>query len=163
MEIAKPIHHVVFGVDLDAWIEKLEGLAPLPGRVLLAAIFLWSGWGKVFGWDQAAGYMQSKGMPLIPVLLALALLVELAGGLALLTGLRARLAALVLFGYLIPTTVIFHAFWSSPPDQSFMQLVNFMKNVSIMGGLLMVVGLGAGRWSVDDWWKRRRAVAGGGE
>src|SRR5262245_31916006 len=85
-----------------------ERYGPLLGRILLAHIFLVSGAAKVLDWEGTEAQMAQKHMPLVPLLHVGALLCELGGGLALLVGYKARLAALALFLFLIPTTVIFH-------------------------------------------------------
>jgi|RhiMetdeSRZDD1v2_1073273.scaffolds.fasta_scaffold29847_3 putative oxidoreductase len=108
------------------------------GRVLLSLIFLLSGLGKIIDWDGNAQVMASQGLPLIPLLLVGAIVTELAGGLSVLLGWRARWGALLLFLYLIPTTLIFHDFWTFTGPEMQTQLVNFLKNLSIMGGLLLV-------------------------
>ena len=108
------------------------------GRVLLSVIFLLSGLGKIIDWDGNAQLMASQGMPLIPLLLVGAIVTELAGGLSVLVGWKARWGALLLFLYLIPTTLIFHDFWAFTGTEMQTQLVNFLKNLSIMGGLLLV-------------------------
>jgi putative oxidoreductase len=127
----------------------LQNSAALVGRILLALIFVTSGFAKLTGYAGTAGYMQSAGLPLVNVLLPLAILVELGGGLALAFGWKARISAAALFLFLIPTTVIFHAYWAAPADQVMMQQINFWKNVSIMGGMLAVVAFGAGAWAFD--------------
>src|SRR5437762_13972160 len=86
--------------------------APLAGRILLSTIFILSGLTKFTDWQGTAAYMAAHGLPLIPLLLPLAAIVEIAGGLAILLGSKSRFAALVLFFYLIPTTLIFHNFWA---------------------------------------------------
>lgn len=116
----------------------------LVGRILLAQIFLVSGVEKLLHWQGTARYMASKGMPWVPVFLVGAVLLELLGGLALLTGYRARCGALALILFLVPTTLIFHAFWAVPPAEREMQTIHFMKNLAILGGLLVVLGLGPG-------------------
>lgn len=121
----------------------------LVGRALLAALFIWSGFGKLVGYAAATGYIASKGMPMPGVLAALAVLVELGGGILLLIGLKARWVALAFALFLIVITPIFHAWWSSPQAQMGMQQVNFLKNVAILGGMLMVWAFGPGRYSVD--------------
>jgi putative oxidoreductase len=108
------------------------------GRVLLSIIFLLSGLGKIMDWNGTAQIMASQGLPLIPLLLAGAIVTELAGGLSVLLGWKARWGALLLFLYLIPTTLIFHDFWAFSGTEMQTQLVNFLKNLSIMGGLLLV-------------------------
>ena len=88
-------------------------------------------------------------MGLIPVLLPAAAVLELAGGLSLLLGFRARLGALALVLFLVPTTLIFHNFWAYQGPEAQNQMIHFMKNLALMGGLLVVVGLGAGPCSFD--------------
>ena len=124
--------------------------APLAGRILLATIFLLSGLTKFTDWNGTASYMSAHGIPLIPLLLPIAALVEIAGGLAILVGVRTRAAALVLFLYLIPTTLVFHNFWSYGGLEYVNQMQHFLKNLAIMGGLAMLVGLGPGFPSVDN-------------
>jgi putative oxidoreductase len=108
------------------------------GRVLVSVIFLLSGLGKIIDWNGNAQLMASQGMPLIPLLLAGAIMIELAGGVSVLLAWKARWGALLLFLYLIPTTLIFHDFWAFSGAEMQTQLVNFLKNLSIMGGLLLV-------------------------
>jgi putative oxidoreductase len=135
----------------------LTRIFPLVGRVLLSLIFVAIAIGKVRGWSGFSEYMVSKQLPLIPVLLAVSLVVELAGGLSILLGWRARLGALVLLVYLIPVTVLFHNFWQSQGVQVVIEGMSFLKNVAIMGGLLLIVAFGPGPFSVDSW--RRRRIA----
>ena len=126
-----------------------ESLAMFAGRVFLALIFVVSGVGKITGYAGTASYMASKGLPLVDVLLPLTILVELGGGLLLALGWKARWAAAALLLFLIPTTLIFHQFWGLEPKLAQMQKIHFLKNVAIMGGMLMVLAIGAGAWSVD--------------
>ena len=126
-----------------------ESLAAFVGRIFLALIFVVSGIGKITGYAGTAAYMASKGLPLVDVLLPLAILVELGGGLLLALGWKARWAAAALLLFLIPATLIFHPFWGIDPKLAQMQKIHFLKNVAIMGGMLMVLAIGAGAWSVD--------------
>jgi putative oxidoreductase len=123
--------------------------AALVGRILLAVIFIKSGWGKIGGWEGTAGYMASKGLPLVPLLLAATIALELGGGLLLAVGWKARWVALLIFLWLIPVTFIFHAFWGIDAAQVQNQMNHFLKNVAIMGAMLMVVAFGPGAYSVD--------------
>jgi len=128
---------------------NVSNTAVLVGRILLGALFIISGFGKISGYDGTAGYMAAKGMPLVNVLLPAAIAIELGGGLLLAIGLKARWAALAIFLFLIPTTLIFHAFWGIDPKEAAMQQINFLKNVSIAGGMLMVFAHGPGAYSLD--------------
>ena len=123
--------------------------AALVGRILIAIIFITAGWGKIGDWEGTAGYMASKGLPLVPVLLAGTILIELGGGLMLALGWKARWAALAIFLWLIPVTFIFHAFWGIDAAQVQNQMNHFLKNVSIMGAMLMVFAFGPGAYSLD--------------
>ncbi|MCG5051616.1 MAG: DoxX family protein [Myxococcales bacterium] len=120
------------------------------GRVLLSLIFVLGGVSKVVGFAATTELLRVEGVPTPALFLALAIVAELAGGLSLMTGSFARLGALVLVLYLIPVTLIMHDFWNLGGLERQMQLVNFLKNLSVMGGLLMVVGAGAGAPSVDN-------------
>lgn len=121
----------------------------LMGRLLLCSIFLLSGVGKIMDWPGTQRYMSSEGMPAVPVFLALAILFEIGGGLSLLAGWKARLGALALIVFLIPTTLIFHDFWTYAGQARQMQMINFLKNLAIIGGLAQVTAFGAGRFSLD--------------
>lgn len=131
-------------------------LAALAGRILLSAIFIIAGIMKFADWQETAQYMEAKHVPLIPLLLPAAALMELCGGLALLLGLESRWMALALFLFLTPTTLIFHNFWAYVGVEQQHQLQQFFKNLAIMGGLALIVGLGLGSASLDAWLARLR-------
>lgn len=136
----------------------MQPIAPVVviGRVLLALIFIVSGFGKLAGLEGTAGYIASKGLPL-PTLLALgAGVLEVVGGIALAVGFQARWAALALAVFTFIATVLFHNYWAMPADQQFVQQLMFMKNLSIVGGMLVVFSLGAGPLSFDA--RREAAV-----
>ena len=124
--------------------------APVAGRALLALIFLQSGWDKLFNFQKVAGMMAKNGVPLTEPLLAVTIVILLAGGLMVLLGWHARWAALALFLWMIPVTLTFHAFWTYPPEQVFNQTNHFLKNLAIMGFLLHVIGMGSGPCSLGD-------------
>ena len=117
---------------MDRWLLVL-------GRVLLSVIFILSGLGKIPHFHDIAGMMAQKGIPLATVALVITLCIEIGGGLMVLTGFGARYAALILFLWLIPVTLVFHHFWGIPAEQQQDQMVNFLKNVAIMGGLLILM------------------------
>jgi putative oxidoreductase len=114
------------------------------GRVLIAAIFVMSGLGKIAQPGATIGYMTSVGLPLAPLGLAGSVLIEAVGGLALILGYRTRFVAAVLAAFAIVTALIFHSAFS---DQN--QFIHFFKNVAVAGGLLQVVAFGGGRLSLD--------------
>jgi putative oxidoreductase len=121
----------------------------LLGRLMLAYIFVLSGYGKIVGFAGTAGSMANYGMPMVEVLLVATIAIELVGGLMLVVGWKARWAALAIFLFIIPATLIFHAFWAVPQEQVMMQTIQFQKNLAIMGGMLFVFFCGPGRLSLD--------------
>jgi putative oxidoreductase len=121
--------------------------AQLVGRVALGAIFLVSALGKLSGWSGTVAFAASKGVP--EVLLAGAVALELLGAASLLLGLRARWGAVALLVFLVPVTLVFHDFWAYQGAEQKLQSIEFLKNLSIGGGLLGVVGAGAGAFSLD--------------
>ena len=123
--------------------------AALVGRILVALIFIISGFGKITGYAGTAGYMASKGIPMVDVLLALTILIELGGGLLIAIGWKARWAAAVTFLFLIPVTLLFHNPAGLPPAEAQQQMINLLKNLSIMGGMLGLFAFGPGRFSLD--------------
>jgi putative oxidoreductase len=128
----------------------VDGAAPLLARILLCLVFVPAAVAKTFDWQGNAEYMRSHGMPLIPLFLGAALVVEAVGTLCVVLGWYTRPAALVMAAYLVPVSLIFHRLGSSPfaPTQ-------LLKNLGIVGGLLLVAVHGAGPWSIDGWLRRR--------
>ena len=133
----------------------LQNPLALTGRILLALIFITSGFSKIGGFDGTVGYIASKGLPMPAVIAALTILVELGGGLAIALGFMTRWAALALALFTLLAAVIFHTYWAVPAEQVMMQQINFWKNVSIAGGFLALAAFGPGAISVDA----RRAAA----
>ncbi len=128
--------------------------API-GRVLLALMFIMSGLQKLGDIPGTIGYIQYGGLP--GFLVYPTILLEIGGGIALAVGYQARLAALLLAGFSLLAGVLFHLIPSGSAEGAMaqMQMIMFMKNVSIAGGMLMVVSMGAGAYSLDN-----RAAAG---
>ena len=126
-----------------------DALYTLVGRVLLGVLFLPAGLMKLMGFAGTAGYIASAGLPLPEVGAAIAIVVEIGGGAALLAGFHARLAAQVLAVFTLVATVCFHNFWAVPAEQAFVQQLMFFKNIAVIGGLLMLAAHGAGAWSLD--------------
>src|SRR5258706_14030344 len=94
-----------------------QDVAALVGRLLLAAMFIYSGFGKITGFEGTVGYIASKGLPIPQLMAIVAIVCELGAGVLLLVGYKARWGALAIFVFLIPTTLIFHNFWASPPAE----------------------------------------------
>ncbi|MGH9709677.1 MAG: DoxX family protein, partial [Candidatus Acidiferrales bacterium] len=122
---------------------------PLVGRILISVIFLLSGIEKLMTWHGSAAFLASKGFPIADVMLAGAVVVEILGALCLITGFQTRIAALIMFLYLIPATLMFHNFWAMQGAMRADNQGHFLKNLAIMGGLLMVAAYGPGRLSID--------------
>ena len=123
--------------------------AALVGRILLALIFIVSGFGKITGYAGTAGYMAAKGLPMVDVLLPLTILIELGGGLLIAIGWKARWAAAVTFLFLIPVTLVFHNPAGLAPAEAQQEMINLLKNLSIMGGMLGLFAFGPGRFGPD--------------
>jgi putative oxidoreductase len=124
-------------------------IVSLAGRILLSVVFLLSGVMKAAAYSQVVGYAASKGLPAAGAAIALAAAVEILGGLAILAGFQTRIAAWLLFLYLIPTSLIFHNFWTMQGMAQQENMAHFLKNISIMGGLLILAANGPGGASVD--------------
>ncbi|KPK50449.1 MAG: DoxX family protein [Thiotrichales bacterium SG8_50] len=128
----------------------LKEWAPAIGRTLLVLIFLISGFNKIGGFEGTAGWMASMGIPMASVALVITIIIEIAGAAMIIVGYKPRLAAIVLFLWMIPVTFIFHAFWAVPQEQMQTQFIMFFKNIAMMGGLLLIMGLGSGPKSMKD-------------
>ncbi len=124
-------------------MKHVQDLAAPIGRILLALMFVVAGLNKISGYSGMQGYMDSMGVP--GALLPLVIVLEVAGGLLLMLGWHTRLTAFLLAGFTLLATLIFH---SNLGDQT--QMLFFMKNLSIAGGLLLVVSHGAGPYSIDN-------------
>lgn len=121
----------------------------LVGRCLLAAIFIVSGTAKLTDLPGTVAHMTQAGIPYANTLALVAGAAEILGGLAIAVGFLTRAAALGLILFMIPTTLVFHAFWNFTGEQRLPQMVNFMKNLGIIGGLAVLMAQGPGRISLD--------------
>ncbi|MFB3924468.1 MAG: DoxX family protein [Syntrophales bacterium] len=125
-------------------MEFWKSSAVLIGRILLVFIFLVSGIGKIANFGGTEQIMAQHGIPLTPYLLVGAIFCEIAGSITVILGYFARYGAFILLVFMIPTTIIFHGNIADP-----MQKIQFMKNVSMFGGLLLLLILGPGNFSLD--------------
>jgi putative oxidoreductase len=130
--------------ELSSPVVASTATAALVGRVFLSAIFILSGISKLTAPAAMIGYIGSVGLPFPSLALALAIIIELGGGIALIAGYRTRTVALVLAVFSVVTALAFH---NSLGDQN--QFIHFFKNIAMAGGLLQVVAFGAGRFSLD--------------
>lgn len=127
----------------DTWM-------PLIGRILLSLIFILSGFAKMTAFGGSVGYAATVfGEALATPAIIVAILVELLGGLMLLVGFKTRLVAWILAVYTLVAALAFHNFWAYSEDLQQNQMIHFMKNLAIVGGMLFVGAFGAGKLSVD--------------
>lgn len=105
---------------------------------LVGLLFVIAGYNKIGGFEHVAGWMTATGLPAASLLLVATIALELIAGLMLIVGIKTRWAALALAAFTIPTTLIFHAFWSVDAAQYADQQTAFLKNLAILGALLMV-------------------------
>ena len=126
-----------------------KDVAALVGRVLLALMFVYAGYGKIGGFEGLTSAIASKGLPLPPVAAAIALAVELVGGMMLVVGWKARWAALAIAIFTLFASIFFHDFWTMADQAARTNQLMFLKNISIIGGMLMVFAFGPGRFSID--------------
>jgi putative oxidoreductase len=127
---------------------KFHDELQLVGRILISMLFLLAGFGKITGYAGTAAYMASAGLPLVSILEPLTILVEFGGAILVILGLYTRWVGVVWFLFLIPVTLVFH---TSPNAMHTAQdqMVNLLKNLSIMGAACYLIANGAGRYSID--------------
>lgn len=131
-----------FNQKIESTLNRAASPLALIGRVLLAAMFVLAGIDKIGNFEGTTAYIASTGLPFSELLAVITILVEIGAGLALIVGFQTRLAALLLAGFTLAASLLFHNFWAMPAEQAYMQQLLFMKNISVAGGLLMVVALG---------------------
>ncbi|MCT7951686.1 DoxX family protein [Ancylothrix sp. C2] len=124
---------------------QIQKFLPLLARIFLSAIFIKAGIDKILDPAGTQDTMTGKGIPLAGILLIPTIIVLVAGGLSVLFGFKARYGALALIGFLIPATLIFHTDFSNR-----IQEIMFLKNLGLIGGLLMIAAFGAGPLSIDE-------------
>ena len=136
-----------------------ERTGTILGRFLLVLIFLAAGFGTMGSFAKTEDLMKGAGMPenLTPFLLVGAIAFEVLGALLVITGLWTRLGALLLIVFLLAVTPIFHKFWTFPSGtpKYLEERNNFMKNLSMLGGLMILHARGGGLCSLDNIWRRK--------
>jgi putative oxidoreductase len=128
-------------------MDRKSSMVMVMARIGLGLIFLASGLGKLAGWSGTVGYAASKGVP--ELLLAGAVALELLGAASLLAGWKTRWGVAALLIFLAPVTVLFHGPWTAQGAEVQLQVIQFLKNLSIAGGLLGVAAAGPGAFSLD--------------
>lgn len=133
----------------------LSSAASVLGRVMIAVIFLSSAVGnKIPQFNDVAGYMAAEGVPAPQVMLAGAIAFLIVGGLSVIVGYKTRIGAALLLTFLALATYYFHDFWTFEGQDRQMQMIQFMKNLALMGTMVFLIANGAGRGS----WDARRAA-----
>ena len=130
----------------------IKGLFALLGRTMIATIFLMSAFGnKIPKFNDVVAYMTAEGVPQPKILLAGAIAFLILGGISVVLGYRARVGAFLLLVFLAAATYYFHDFWKLEPDDPDFknQMIQFMKNLSLMGTMLFLMANGPGPWSLD--------------
>ncbi|MBE9053161.1 DoxX family protein [Nostocales cyanobacterium LEGE 11386] len=122
----------------------LKKYIPLVARSFLAVIFIYTGLNKVFNFAQTSEFMAKAGLPIVGVLLVFTIAFQILGGLSIILGYKAEIGAILLIIFMIPATIVFHNPVADPS-----QFNNFFKNLSIIGGLLLVLTYGSGSLSLD--------------
>ena len=124
-----------------------ENFLILMGRILMGALFLWAGFAKVVHWSGSVQYMKSKNLPssLLPAAIALQIL----GGLSILLGFEARVGCLLLIVFIIPSALKMHDFWNLQDPEKTVEKTMFMKDVAVLGGLLLLLATGAGSFAFN--------------
>lgn len=134
-----------------------EQISPLVGRWVLAWFFLSQAWQRMQMWDGTITLMAMGGVPVPPLLLALALVVLILGGIAFLLGYHTRHAAMMLFAFVIVVTVLMDDYWNIHDRIArASEYALFARNIAIAGGLLLLVGMGPGPFALDNRGKKRR-------
>jgi putative oxidoreductase len=133
----------------NAGFDKTRNEAILAARILLALLFLIFGWKKLTGFSGTVGYMSMVGAPLPELSAIIAVIMEFFVGIAILLGVATRPLAILLMLYTLATALIGHHYWTLTGMAQYEAMINFYKNISIMGGLLLLYVTGAGKHSVD--------------
>ncbi|MBS0456015.1 MAG: DoxX family protein [Proteobacteria bacterium] len=133
----------------DAMFERKRDGLILLARVLLMVLYVVGGWQKLWGFSGTIAYMASTGLPLPVVVAAIVVVIELCVGIALMVGLWTRPLALLMAVYTLGTAFIGHHYWTMTGAAYGANFINFYKNISIVGGLLLLCVTGAGKYSID--------------
>jgi putative oxidoreductase len=129
----------------------LENFCLLAGRTLMGLYFILPGIQKITGYEKMTAYMEAHAVPMIAVLLPLTIVLQIGAGAAIIAGYKGKIAAFILAGLTFVISIYMHNFWDMAEGvEKAHELQNFFKNMGIMSGLLMVVALGTGKFSLDN-------------
>jgi putative oxidoreductase len=129
-------------------VEILKDLALLFGRVCVGSVFIWAAFEKLLHWHGTVDYAKRKNLPYVSLLLPAAVALQILGGLSLFLGYYARLGSLALILFIIPAAFRFHDFWNVQGEERVAEKIYFMKDIAILGGLILLLITGAGRFSM---------------
>ncbi len=133
----------------DAAFDRNRDWLVLLARILLMILYVSAGWQKLLGFGGTVGEMAAIGLPLPVVVAVIVIIIEFLAGIALVIGLWTRPLALLMAVYTLGTAFIGHHYWTMTGAAYGANFVNFYKNISIVGGLLLLCVTGAGKYSVD--------------
>jgi len=140
--------------------ETIRGPLTLLGRLLLGTIFFMAAAGnKIPHFSDVVKIMESVGIPAPQFMLVGAIVFLLAGSLSVILGYKARIGAVLLLTFLVLASYYFHPFWKLEGQAQQEQMIQFMKNLSMMGAMLFVMANGSGPMSLDSWLRKRSAPA----
>lgn len=128
---------------------RVEPITFLLGRIFLCLIFFGSGFNKIMNFSGTLEKMESVGIPLTTIALFVAILIELVAAAMIMLGFKMRYAAGALIFYVVLATIYFHNPLAYPPEQQQMQAIQVMKNLSIIGGLLLIMSRGRGPFCLE--------------
>ncbi len=129
-------------------MHHIESGCLLLGRFLLGLYFIVPGFSKIFGWEGTVAYMAQQNVPFIEPLLVITIIVQLGAGAALIIGFQGQIAAFLLAGLTFMINIFMHNFWNFPEADQPHEMQNFIKNLAIMAGLLVIAAMGTGRFSL---------------
>ncbi|VWC67981.1 MULTISPECIES: DoxX family protein [Burkholderia] len=133
----------------DTLFENRKDELILVARILLMVLFVLFGWSKLTGFSGTVASMASSGVPAPELSTIIAVAMELVVGIALVVGFHTRLLALLLALYTFGTAIVGHHYWNMTGAMQYDNMIHFYKNISIIGGLMLLCVTGAGRYSVD--------------
>jgi putative oxidoreductase len=131
-------------------MEFLQDIFSLIGRVLISGVFLWAAYEKITHWNATVAYYKTKNVPQLNIVLPIVVALKVIGGLSVLLGWHAHIGALILLIVTIVSVLKLHAFWEKTNSEMSMEKLFFLKEVAIIGGLFMILALGAGHFGLGS-------------
>ncbi|MBX7066560.1 MAG: DoxX family protein [Parachlamydiales bacterium] len=129
-------------------MEFLQDIFSLVGRVLISGMFLWAAYEKITNWQKTVTYMKTKNVPQLKIVLPVGVGLKVLGGLMVLLGWHAHLGALLLLIVSIASLIRMHDWWKKQGAEREMEKLFFLKDLAIIGGLFMILALGAGHFGL---------------